>query len=598
MAIMGATSDTYTTPALTASDAGAVYSVVVSNAVGSVTSSGAMLTVTAAPTGAGRYLVGQAGASTLAAFVYANGSQSIDSQAILAAAATAPSSASTVEAAGQATRLFGPIVAGNAMGGQVTGLHTRYALYFKGNRLYQIDHEPAMGAPQGMLLSTLMPSDVCASGSEPQVSDQSASDLVDASRSWVFLAAPVSGACATSSDSYRAVRMSMTGSDSALTIGEPVAAIRDGNGAITGYVVRNGADFQRVDANLANPNTLFTMQPSAFKSYGVSFGTAAPGLWLFLNGGQLYAYDLMMSMGMPTVVATLQAGEQIGSILSDGASAYVSITTTGFMTPAFRIVRVTDMLSATTIYSASVLLTQFALTPSRLILVTASSSMPTQSSTVTSVLRDGSGAVDIGGAGSGYLTAFAFTSGENVYLYELGLAGGNGVRTRILASDGSNPQTLSNTAVVGVTLPSSVSAGQGLRGGIYALLLIDGAGANGQASGGTLRSVQGDTRAPLLTYGMLPALPDAAFFPAAIDPLQYGMQGIYTLLPTASATGPSDLYFFDTGMANSLTRVTTFVMSAGTRVVPAVVRAPSRPAAALRTPQVIRQQLQKQGVVR
>jgi hypothetical protein len=48
-AISGGTSASYTTPAEIASDNGAQFTVVVSNAAGSVTSIGATLTVTAAP---------------------------------------------------------------------------------------------------------------------------------------------------------------------------------------------------------------------------------------------------------------------------------------------------------------------------------------------------------------------------------------------------------------------------------------------------------------------------------------------------------------------------------------------------------------------
>ncbi len=49
VAISGATSSSYTTPATTSSDNGAQFTVMISNTAGSVTSSAAILTVNAAP---------------------------------------------------------------------------------------------------------------------------------------------------------------------------------------------------------------------------------------------------------------------------------------------------------------------------------------------------------------------------------------------------------------------------------------------------------------------------------------------------------------------------------------------------------------------
>jgi hypothetical protein len=593
-AISGATNASYTTPVLAVADSGAVYAVVVSNTVGSAPSANATLTVTPAQTGTGRYLVAEAGPTTAAAVVYANGSQSIDSRAILAAASVAPTSTAVVEPAGQATELFGQVVAGTVAGGQVTDMHTRYALYFKAGKLYQIDQQVASGTPAGTQLSTLTSAEVCAVGTTPDVSSLIGSDLTDASRSWVFFAAPVSGACASPSASYRAVRMNMGSTDAALSVGEPVATLYDNSAAIVGYIMRNGSSFQRVDANLANPTTLFTMAPSAFKSFGTSFGAAAPGVWLFFNGGQLYAYNLATSASTPTVVATLAAGEQIGAVLSDGSSAYVSIKA-GFMSTGFRIVRVQDTLTSATVYSGTSSLTQFALTPTRLVLLTIQSTPLSATSSVTSVLRDGSSPVDLSSTAS-FNAALVFTGAENVYLYEFGFNSSGvqtGVRTRIVGSDGSNPQTLANTGIIGLIQPISVPLVHTLIRDPYAILLIDNMAADGTSSGGTVHSLVAATRAALLTYGTVQATPPASLFPATIDPSQYGQSGLFAFMPAGTSVGATDLYFLDSATANSLTKVTGFV-TLSSRAAPAMVRAPGRRLVTGVTAQTVRQQLTKQ----
>jgi hypothetical protein len=191
------------------------------------------------------------------------------------------------------------------------------------------------------------------------------------------------------------------------------------------------------------------------------------------------------------------------------------------------------------------------------------------------VQRDGSGLVDIGGANDGFFTVFAYTAAENVYLLEFGINGTGpqtGVRTRIMNSDGSNVQVLANTSIVGATPAASSPAVRTVAGSPDALLLIDNVGAGGTTTGGSLRSVVAATRAASLSYGTVQATPAASLFPASIDPMQFGLSGLLSFLP---ATGTaSDLYFIDSGTANSLVKLTGFVSATGQASPAAVVRAP------------------------
>jgi hypothetical protein len=318
---------------------------------------------------------------------------------------------------------------------------------------------------------------------------------------------------------------------------------------------------------------------------------------MFFNGGQLYAYDLASTASAPTVVATL-SNEQVGSILSDGSSAYVSITA-GLFNPGFRIIRVTDTLAASSVYSSTTArLTEFTLTPTRIVIVTIPDLNTPLGTAVTSVLRDGSAPFDVGGTANGFYTVYAYTAGENVYLYEFNFNGSGvqtGVQTRIIASDGSNAQTLANTGLVGALQAASVPLVHTLTASPYAVLLVDNVAADATSSGGTVRSLVGATRAPLLTYGTVQATPPATFFPATVDPLQYGQPGLFAFTPTGASAGSSDLYFIDSDTAGSLTKVSTFVTAAGTTSRAAAVRAPGGRSAKALSAQAIGRILARQS---
>src|SRR6185436_5526244 len=100
--IAGANAVSYTTPATTLADNGSTYSVVVTSAGESVTSNNATLTVTQPTAGNGYYLLASAGPMVDSTITFANGTQPLPTQAVVAVNTAAPNSgAVTVEAAGQ-----------------------------------------------------------------------------------------------------------------------------------------------------------------------------------------------------------------------------------------------------------------------------------------------------------------------------------------------------------------------------------------------------------------------------------------------------------------------------------------------------------------
>jgi hypothetical protein len=567
-AITGATASSYTTPATVAGDNGARFSVVVTNSQGSVTSNDAVLTVDQpAPTG-GYHLVAQAGPSTTAAIVFANGSQSLDLPALVAVSVDNPAAgAITIEPAGVAAPILAPVFGGTISNGSVSNVRSLYTGYVKGTRFYKVDQTTSGGAaPTGALWSTLTTGQVCgdATGADVTIGLVEGSDLADPTRSWTFLRAPgADGTCGTADDTTRGLRIAMGASDAAATVnGQVMAEIGSTTGSAQGFVVRQGTAVSRVDANLNPVGALFTVSAGEITNYGVSYGASLPGVWLFLDGNTLYGVNLER----PTTrvaLATLAAGEDPGTITiaSDGATAYVGINSqTGS-----RVLRLTDAPAATALTTFAGPLQSLRVTPTRLV-----AQLP--NSQIVSVLKsNGSSPVTLQAALAGFTEQYAltFTAGENVYI--LGSQFGStpspstgSSQVIIVNADGTNRAVLANTSLAGVVSAATTPLAP-FDFEPYAITVASPMRSVIDASGATLRAIEAATRNPLVTYGTLPATPAGIVFQRGIDPAQYGGPGLFgfTSLGTAGTTEPTvDLFLFDSDNTG-LPRITNFVTSGG-----------------------------------
>jgi len=552
-AIAGATAVSYTTPASALADNGARFSVVVTSGSESLTSSAATLSVTQ-PVGAnGYYLIASAGPRAEGSLTFANGTQTLQTQALLAVNSASPSAggAVTVEPAGQASPLFFGSLEGTVSGTQVSGLRTRFTAYFKAGRLYRVDQVVADGSlPTPQLTSTLNTSELCGSaGLAAQSLAGQGTNLPNASRSWVFFQAPgPDTVCDNADDTYRAVRLDMAATDAPRTVAEPQVDVLNADGSFGGLVVRNGTQMQKLDANLGSPVNLFTIATSGYSNLGVSFGTTPPGIWLFIEGGQLWGVNL----ANPTVrvsLATLTGGEAASNaIASDGSTAYVALNTGS---TSARILRVTEALATTAIATLGTPVRDMALTPTRLVVL--GSGAP---ATLLSLPKAGGTLTTLNTFGTGVSPGQMVASGENVYVSstQFGLTGSL-VSTLVVGADGSSPQTLNGTTIVRSLAPTVELLNLGLDT-TYAIVLADGLTSALSSAGATLRVVEGATRNTLLTYGSLPASPDGVLSIGTADPLQYGQPGLLTYFGL-SDTATSDLFFFKSDAAG-LTQVTRF----------------------------------------
>jgi hypothetical protein len=565
-AIAAATSNSYVTPATTLADSGAVFSVVVTNGVGSVTSNDATLTVTQGGGATGLYLVSIAGPAVSASITYADGPSQGATEALVAVPPLGQGGTTTLEPAGSfdLSVFYRPGLEGTINGASVTNLHERLISYLKSDGLHAVDLQVASGVPTPHIVSTLKPGDVCSAGSggAPSIAGEvSGNDYADATKSWAFFRVPgTDGTCGTADDQFRAVRLNMSPTDTAVVIGEPLVQVIGAGGAFSGLIVRNGNAIQQLDANLANPTQLFTVASGDLSTNGITFGSIEPGIWTYVSGTGVYGFKVSVNAaaGTPTLLATLASGETLGDTASDGADGYFAIR--GASTT--RIIKANETALATTpVATVNGDINTLRVSPTRLVLEVIAGS----TYTVVSLPKAGGAPLTLVADPTPYTLGQVVLSGENVYYTETQTTVNSDstiqftARTGIVQTDNTNPTMLANVGIAGTTLAATASLAAASSNNPYAVFLATGLTSQGYYAGSTLEAMEGSTRSVLKIYGQVQASPQGLVSSFGI-PLQYGLTGLFGFVSVASSgsAGTIDLYWFDSGAANSLSKQTNF----------------------------------------
>ena len=488
---------------------------------------------------------------------------------LVAVNGAAPTQKSVLEAAGSwysfPTKNIGVVLQGtvNQLTGSISGLHQRYTTYVKNNRLMKIDQDTTSGFPVPTQWSTLAVANICFGS---YLFYNVATDFADPTKSYVFFTSPnASGACsAIGTDlrpdaTYRALRMDMGPNDPPLTIADPLAAIRNFSGAITGFIVRNGAKVQRTDANFANAVDLFDA-PVGMISVGV-FGGAAPGVWVYTDSSDLFAVDLSnpgapTALGLPVdfAVTTHQAA------VADGAAMYVAFGRNLF--------RINQDRTAFQLATAGEAIQEVSTTQTHVIFKT--------NSTLGSVLKSG-GAIASLATGLGVLDTFPsidrngsldpstgsssfwlrsfLVGGENVYYVTESGNAPNTYVVHIVGSDGSVPTTISGARIVSWTEAPTVP----WIGNTPAQTIYIAEGESTHLFGGSpINAYDPSTRTQRFALGAYPPSLSVNFDAGQIDALQFGALGMLRAM-TASNTGTlgNNLFVFQSDRAG-LTQATQY----------------------------------------
>lgn len=538
--ITGATSASYTTPATATTDTGRQYRVVVTNSQGSVNSAAATLSVVLSQTTASRWLFKAAGPVANSAITWADGVVTHRSQALLAVGAVTPGTPITVAPVAVDVQAAVTVQANISSGGY-SDMRVRHALFFaQDGRLYRADGDNA-AIPAPVQTSSVQTSALCSFGLDNLVLD-----LADATRSWLAFTAPgADGLCSTADDNWRAVRVGMTAADAALTLDSRVLqGITDATGALTGAIALRGTQVVRLDANLQNATTLFSVDSATFKDLGMWGGEAAGGLWLFRDGNQVWGVDLL-NPGVRVSVATLSADEvQANSLFVAGSANDVYLAING--SAAARVVRLNSASPSTpptALTPLSAKVNWLGATASRVVVSTDSltlQSLPKGGAVSWTVLT--SRGVDpraINVAGESVWVSFIDYVLGSPTSYAFSVDGG--------ASTPMSGGVMDVLITPQVSFPASSSSEQGV------LVLQQGVASS------TLALYDANTRGLLRILGTFPASTSGFVDLGWIHHFGQSSLVSYAATDTAGDLANSDLYFFRADTTGQLTKVTDYL---------------------------------------
>lgn len=489
----------------------------------------------------GRWLVAEAGAVVSAGnVVYADGfSQPSVSKNMIAVDASNGRVTKVVESAGS----WAPIstfdtardayltARSNGVGG-FSEIRRAYTLYSKGGRLMKIDHQMS-GDPNPQALGNISLAEICG---VPGI-DNSFQDLNAPGSSYLFYLRPDdSGKCNIASWATQAVRMNMSPTDHSITTGKPLAAIRNRNGSITGYLIQSGSvlspgPLQRVDANLQHPTVI-----SGYPLLGVAhfvFGSAAPGVFVFSLADTLYGMNLQDFSIRPLAVSNGLSSVSLIAV-RDGPNAYVSLGEQGSTT----IVRVGEDLSAsvvgTIVAGGGTTIHELDVTDSHVIARVGKRfwSVPKSGGTA-SVLIDvptvPTAIAPVHPVFSGVAlqpNRYFVTAGELVWFNVSTSFSAVTDRMYKIRGDGSNKVVIDNAKIISSTWASS--RGWMARNQAEAVFVMEGWSATKAWGGALVRAYEGATGLPRFDVGRIPeaALATVHVDDPVGDPIQYGGSGI------------------------------------------------------------------------
>jgi hypothetical protein len=520
-----------------------------------------------APTSVAPYYLASEAGPSFSGWMNTNlGVSRIESQHLVIVDSASPTTPLALEAAGQ----WWPVaqidegVTDVAMG-SISNLGVRFVTYLKGGRLYGLDLRRATWPPAPRLVSALQTTDLC------RLVASAIQDRKSAERSVLIFEVGVGPDLRCNSSAILAVRLDMTETDPPLSAdAQFLAALRTGDGAVTGFVVRRGNQIQKVDQNFANPIDLFSLSSPTNRLHVIDNGerpNAPHTQLLFVDGRDVRAFNLSSGSG-PVTLFTLAPGEFLDrAAASDSNNVYLIVNGDR----SGRLIRASDSLTAQLIASEPTSRIYEVLpTSTRLVYLVVGA----QGVEYRSVPKAGGAAMTVApGQPCPDLSSF-FTVGETVW-YDcapLGFWDGPGWLNPpqglpinpifgLVRSDGAQMEELNNLERIGTSsldpLPLRPDAST-----VYSVIVASINASGARFANATLRAFEGASRRELLTYGVLPS---SAFRlqTARGRSAQWGQPGLLALggdvaLPSGGVSFQTDIFFYQSN-APGLTRVTAFV---------------------------------------
>lgn len=439
--------------------------------------------------------------------------------------------------------------------GTVGNIGVRFLVYLKYGRVHRLDLRRGNWPPAPVETSSLTTTEAC---NYPMTIP----DRRSAEQSLLlFMTTGPDHTCETSDDRQVAVRLDMTPVDAPVVIaGEVLDALRSADGAITGFVVRDGNRIQRVDSTFANPVELFTVSTSDFElAHPLDLAQVLQGRIVFRDGTAIRAYDLAAG-GAPVTLLTLDKSDSyVSAHAVDSSAVYFAVSSRQF--DSGRLIRVSASLTADVLASESVSIIEVFVSPTRVVYGAGSPGYPWDYGITTfdyrSVPKSGGTPITLASDSANVIVG-AVLAGENLWVGALTHESApmkNWVN--VVRSDGTDSQQLPHASIVSVARanPMPLLPDQSTLHSIT--IAHDMSASAASFSSAMLRAHEGATRAQLLEYGSLSAGSLLSIF-ASGNP-QAGLPSLLTTqaASTGGVAAPLDVFYYRSDAAG-VTRVTAF----------------------------------------
>jgi len=317
--ISGANALRYTTPELTMVDDGAHYSAVLRNSGGATTSREAKLSMQPGKVAATHYLVGHAGpVQNNAVFSWAEGATGAATAGLVAVDPRRPGDLISVAGPGQAIWLdagygqstvmmsFGNVSTYSFSASPLPDLRPigeQYLVVIERDRFWVADLSLAAGWPGLRPLSNVNTSSVCIGGL------RQFDDTVRPHNSSLLIRLPAarSGTCTSNDTTWVQITPDMGSGDAPRPAGEVIEVLRSGDGAIDGYLVREGNNIVRVDPRFNALQLVVTLNSATNPEIVHNEWGRIDGWLLLRTGNQLLAVEWDRPERGTTTLATVQS---------------------------------------------------------------------------------------------------------------------------------------------------------------------------------------------------------------------------------------------------------------------------------------------------
>jgi len=333
--------------------------------------------------------------------------------------------------------------------------------------------------------------------------------------------------CGTSDDVWKMVKVGMTATDAPIPAKEPVATLHNATtAAIIGWLAKNGTNLNQYDANFSNPVTVTTFTNSV---YWEGWGTTLGSFFLQVDG-QLYLYHVSTHT-LSGSLYTFSCGVTCGpnNFRQDGVNGYFKDGNSIYKVP------LNGSSSASLLVSETGSINLFLLTDKDVVYDTLS--FPLGLSGLRAVAKTGGTPFDLDTSAGAFPL---LSAGVRVYYIV-------GETAKVVREDGTIESSIDNASWRGASVSTTVTLSDADANDVSRIILAEGITGTSVANS-TLKSFDAATNTLVATLGTVPADISSIFFsPADGD----------NLLGIGVTGSNNDVFFVNTGTADSLIRVTT-----------------------------------------